>query len=92
MEIWPSLVWLALMVGTLAALPRALQWLRQRNGHTPQAASERVHVLAAAAVGPQQRVVTVQVQGSTLVLGVTAQHITCLHVLPAATERQVSHA
>jgi len=86
------LAWLAIMVGALAALPRATQWLRQRNGRAPQVSSERVQILAAAAVGPQQRIVTVQVQHSTLVLGVTAQHITCLHVLPTTTDRQVSHA
>ena len=44
-------------------------------------------VLTQVAVGPQQRVVTVEVQHegqrAVLVLGVTAQQIQCLHVLPA---------
>ena len=44
-------------------------------------------VLTQVAVGPQQRVVTVEVgppqQRTVLVLGVTAQNINCLHVLPA---------
>lgn len=42
-------------------------------------------VVAAVAVGPQQRVVTVEVGPANartqLVLGVSAQQITCLHVL-----------
>jgi flagellar protein FliO/FliZ len=43
-------------------------------------------VLSAVAVGPQQRVVTVEVgpehARTWLVLGVTAQQVSCLHVLP----------
>ncbi|WP_208507883.1 flagellar biosynthetic protein FliO, partial [Variovorax paradoxus] len=52
-------------------------------------------LLSAVAVGPQQRVVTVEVgpEGARtwLVLGVTGQSITCLHTLPAASS-EVPHA
>jgi flagellar protein FliO/FliZ len=49
------------------------------------AASVPAQVLGTLAIGPQQRVVTVQLgegeQAVRLVLGVTAQQIQCLHVL-----------
>jgi len=90
MEWFPMLACLALIVGMLAALPYTRQWLRQHLARVPQTERERVQVVCAAAVGPQQRIVTVQVQSSTLVLGVTAHHISCLHVIPANHE-QASH-
>jgi len=86
MEMLPMLTWLACIVGLLVALPRVTQWLRQHRVGTAARTVDSVSVIAAAAVGPQQRVVTVQVQGNTLVLGVTAQHINCLHVLPATPQ------
>ena len=54
-------------------------------------------VLSQVAVGPHQRVVTVQVQHegaqAVLVLGVTAQQVQCLHVLQAApADAAFSHA
>jgi len=86
MEWLPMLACLALIVGLLAALPHARQWLRQHLARAPQSERERVQVLSAAAVGPQQRIVTVQVHSSTLVLGVTAHNISCLHILPTHHE------
>ena len=72
-----------------AAAVASLPWLgrripqRQAGGGLPAGATARV--LSAVAVGPQQRVVTVEVGPEhariQLVLGVTAQHIQCLHVL-----------
>jgi len=91
MEWLPMLGCLAFIVGLLAALPRAQQWLRQHLNRAPQVERERVQVLCAAAVGPQQRIVTVQVHDSTLVLGVTAHNISCLHVVPAHHEQASSH-
>ena len=81
-----------LFVAAMAALPwlvRRVQ-LRQAAGGATGGASSRV--LSAVAVGPQQRVVTVEVGSegarACLVLGVTAQSITCLHVMsPPAAEQ-----
>ena len=83
-----SLVTVVLFVGLLATLPFVLRRLQRRRaallGAAPGVASRLV---SAVAVGPQQRVVTVEVgpeDGRTwLVLGVTGQSITCLHALPA---------
>lgn len=69
----------------LALLPLAIRRLQQRSqgGVAATAASRIVFTLA---VGPQQRVVTVEVgpehARTWLVLGVTTQNITCLHSLP----------
>lgn len=80
-----TLALLLLFVGALALLPWLVRRLQQRRLADAGAAGAGVRVLSAVAVGPQQRVLTVEVgpEGarSWLVLGVTAQHISCLHVL-----------
>lgn len=82
-----TLVVVVLFVGAMAMLPwmvRRLQQHRVAGGPSGVIASR---VLSAVAVGPQQRVVTVEVgpehARTFLVLGVTAHQINCLHVLPA---------
>ncbi len=83
---------LLLFVGALALLPWLVRRLQQRRLADAGAAGASVRVLSAVAVGPQQRVLTVEVgpEGarSWLVLGVTAQHISCLHVLQPGVETQ----
>ena len=80
-----SLLALLLMIGALAALPWLVKRWQQRQQGRHAASGVSAQVLASVAVGPNQRVVTVEVgQGSTktcLVLGVTAHNIHCLHVL-----------
>jgi flagellar protein FliO/FliZ len=66
----------------LAMLPFGVRWIQRRTpgGVSATSASK---IVSAIAVGPHQRVVTVEVgpEGARtwLVLGVTAQAITCLH-------------
>ncbi len=81
-----TIVSVVLFLVILALLPPAVRWFQQRapGGASNAAASRIVSTLA---VGPQQRVVTVEVgpEGARtwLVLGVTAQNISCLHSMPA---------
>ena len=87
-----TLLLLVLLVAALAALPWLIRRLQQQRAGQLGQAGAMSRVLSAVAVGPQQRVVTVEVgppqQRTVLVLGVTAQNINCLHVLPAvATDR-----
>jgi flagellar protein FliO/FliZ len=78
----PAVVLLIVMVG--------IAWLLQRyRRHLPGAAERAgptLQVLGGVSLGPQQRVVTVQVgqgeQAICLVLGVAAGSITALHQLP----------
>lgn len=83
-----TLLVVVLFVAAMAALPWLVRRLQQRNaGRLSTAAGVGAsRVLSAVAVGPHQRVVTVEVgpeqQRTVLVLGVTAQQINCLHVLP----------
>jgi flagellar protein FliO/FliZ len=81
-----SLAWVAGFVILLALIPFGLKWLQRRtqvglSGNAPVS-----RVVSAIAVGPHQRVVTVEVgpEGNRtwLVLGVTAQSINCLHSIP----------
>ena len=78
-------VWMVLLVAALCLVPwgvRALQkkaWLRLPQPLAP------TKLVSSLALGPQQRVVTVDVGDGAervrLVLGVTAQQIVCLHRL-----------
>jgi len=89
MEMTQTLLLVGLFVAALAALPWLIRRLQQRRAGLQAGVGAASRVLSAVAVGPQQRVVTVEVgspqQRTVLVLGVTAQQINCLHVLPAAT-------
>ena len=71
----------------LALVPMGIKWLHSRTTGAGPAAGAASRVLSAVAVGPQQRVVTVEVGPANarvcLVLGVTAQSISCLHSMSA---------
>ncbi|QDL56875.1 hypothetical protein EXZ61_18905 [Rhodoferax aquaticus] len=75
----------------IACLPLAAKWYRQRAGVLGPSFSGQTRVLSAVAVGTSQRVVTVEAGPEharvVLVLGVTAQTITCLHSAPASAEQ-----
>ena len=72
----------------VAMLPWAIKWVQRRAAGGATVAGLESRVISAVAVGPQQRVVTVEVgpEGARtwLVLGVTAQHISCLYTQPVA--------
>ncbi|MBS0292610.1 MAG: flagellar biosynthetic protein FliO [Proteobacteria bacterium] len=82
-----TLLLVVLFVAALAALPWLIRRLQQQRAGLQAGAGAGSRVVSAVAVGPQQRVVTVEVgppqQRTLLVLGVTAQQISCLHVLPS---------
>ena len=87
-----SLLVLLVMIGALACLPWLLKRWQQRQQAGRNVTGTSAQVLASVAVGPGQRVVTVEVghgaQKTCLVLGVTAQSIHCLHVLGQAAAQQ----
>jgi flagellar protein FliO/FliZ len=78
-----TLLTVAAFVLLLAMVPMAIKWLQSRGVATGTAGAAASRVLSAVAVGPHQRVVTVEVGPAhdrvCLVLGVTAQTISCLH-------------
>jgi flagellar protein FliO/FliZ len=67
----------------VALVPFGLKWVQQRVAASTSGVTAASRIISAIAVGPHQRVVTVEVgpEGHRmwLVLGVTAQTITCLH-------------
>ena len=85
-----TLLTVMLFVVLLALLPLAVKWLQRRSGALGPAAMANSRLVSALGVGPHQKVVTVEVgpEGARtwLVLGVTAQSITCLHSMPAAAK------
>lgn len=81
-----TLVIVVLFVAAIATLPWWIRRMQQRQGGGPgAAASAASKVVSTVGIGPQQRVITVEVgpehQRTWLVLGVTAQQIRCLHVI-----------
>lgn len=82
-----TLLIVVLFVAAMAALPWLVRRVQQRHAAGSAGMGATSRVLSAVAVGPQQRVVTVEVgpehARTWLVLGVTAQQVSCLHVLPA---------
>ena len=90
-----SLITVGLFIGLMLMLPLLLRWLqRQRQGGLSNAAlPSGSRLVSAVPLGPQQRVVTVEVgpqdARTWLVLGVTGQSITCLHALPAQADREL---
>lgn len=81
-----SLVSIGFFLVLLACLPMAIKWVKQRSGLRVEAENSQSKLISALAVGPHQRVVTVEVgpEGARqrLTLGVTPQSITCLHTTP----------
>ena len=80
-----TLLLVVLFVAAIASLPWLVRRVQLRQGRFAPSSASAPRVLSAIAVGPQQRVVTVEVgaegERTTLVLGVTAQSIRCLHTL-----------
>ena len=80
-----TLVTVAAFLLLLTLAPFGVKWVQARSsgsGGMPDGSSK---ILSAIAVGPQQRVVTIEVGSADsrvcLVLGVTAQSISCLHAI-----------
>lgn len=78
-----TLMTVGLFVLLLALVPLGLKWVQRRSAGGASATASAPRVISAVAVGPHQRVVTVEVGPESartwLTLGVTAQSITCLH-------------
>ena len=75
--------WLVLFIGVICALPWLVKWVQRRTGKGLGAQENTSRLVSVLALGPQQRLMTVEVgtgdERIRLVLGVTAQSITCLH-------------
>ena len=86
----------AIFVVLLALVPAAIKWVQARSVGGLPAVGLGTRVVSAVAVGPQQRVVTIEVgppdARTCLVLGVTAQSISCLHGFGVRYGRQAQSA
>ena len=78
-----TLIFVGLFVVVLALVPSGLKWVQRRAAGGAAGIAAASRIISAVAVGPHQRVVTVEVGPEHarvwLTLGVTAQPITCLH-------------
>lgn len=85
-----TLLLVILFVAAIASLPWLVRRVQQRHARPAGASAAAPRVLSAIAVGPHQRVVTLEMVGdgerTTLVLGVTPQSIRCLHTQVARAD------
>lgn len=81
-----SLVTVGLFIALIACIPMAVKWIQQRMKMGARESVEQSKIISAVAVGPHQRVVTVEVgpEGARiwLALGVTPQSVSCLYSAP----------
>lgn len=89
-----SLISVGLFVVLLALLPVGLKWVQRRSVGGASDVASVSRIISAVAVGPHQRVITVEVgpQGARtwLTLGVTAQSIICLHSAAIDSKTEVN--
>lgn len=88
-----SLVSVGLFVALIACLPMAVKWFQQRTRVAGRENMEQSRIISTVAVGPHQRVVTVEIGPESarvwLTLGVTPQSVSCLHTTSALVSPQV---
>lgn len=87
-------LYIVIFLFAIACLPWLTKWLMVRKALGKGALGAGAKILSVVSVGPTQRVVTLEAGPEhdrlCLVLGVTSQHITCLHrssVLIASSDR-----
>ncbi len=89
-----QLLLIGLFLSVLASLPWALRWLRGRMVSNAVAVGGQSRFISAVAVGPNQRVVTVEVGPEQarvwLTLGVTSQTVSLLHTIPVRANGEVA--
>jgi flagellar protein FliO/FliZ len=85
-----TLISVGLFVVLLALVPVGLKWFQRRSAGGTLGLAAATRIVSAIAVGPHQRVVTVEVgplgARTWLTLGVTSQSITCLHTTVLAPQ------
>jgi len=57
-------------------------WLLKRYGQLPSGSKGLVRIIGSVSVGPRERVVMVEVEGTRLLLGVAPGRVERLHLLP----------
>ncbi len=89
-----SLISVAIFIALIACIPFAVKWTQRRMGARTGEIGAQSRIISAVAVGPHQRVVTVEIgpEGERvwLTLGVTAQAIHCLHSAPADAPAKIN--
>jgi flagellar protein FliO/FliZ len=85
-----SLVSVAAFLVLLALLPVAIRWMRRHGAAGQSASGSAMNIVSAIAVGPHQKVVTVEGERMWLVLGLSAQSMTCLHSMPISSTNHPS--
>jgi flagellar protein FliO/FliZ len=83
-----TLLALVVVIGTVFALA----WMARRSGLQGRSSPSLLNTVANLSVGARERVVIVEVDGTWLVLGVTAQNVTLLQTRPKGEVPEVAQA
>jgi flagellar protein FliO/FliZ len=91
-----SLITVILFIGVVACMPFAVKWIKQQTGGRLGGVVSQAKFISAVPVGPNQRVVTVEIgpEGKRvwLTVGVTPQAIHCLHTVAVESNRGAAAA
>jgi flagellar protein FliO/FliZ len=83
-----SLIQVTLALMLMVGLILGLAWLARRFGQPLFQQNKQLRLIASLSLGVKEKIILVEVEGKQLVLGVTPQQITSLHVMdaPAKTD------
>jgi flagellar protein FliO/FliZ len=73
---------LVVVVGAILACA----WLARRSGLLKNPRTNLLRLVGGLSLGPRQRIAVVEVEGTWLVVGITAGQMTLLHSLPATPD------
>jgi len=81
-----SLIQVTLALMLMVGLILGLAWLMRRFGQPLLQQQKKLQLVATLSLGIKEKIVLIEVEGKQLVLGVTPQQITSLHVLDVSPD------
>jgi flagellar biosynthetic protein FliO len=87
-----SLIQVTLALMLMVGLILGLAWLAKRFGQPLFQQNKQLRLISSLSLGVKEKIILVEVEGKQLVLGVTPQQITALHVIDIPVRPEVDQA
>lgn len=87
-----SLVQVTLALMLMVGLILGLAWLAKRFGQPLFQQNKQLRLISSLSLGVKEKIVLIEVEGKQLVLGVTPQQISSLHVIDIPVRQDVDQA
>lgn len=87
-----SLVQVTLALMLMVGLILGLAWLAKRFGQPLFQQNKQLRLISSLSLGVKEKIVLIEVEGKQLVLGVTPQQITSLHVMDIPVRQEVDQS